>query len=40
MANEKQKYIENKESKNEKKYDENHPLLKAKKALDEVANKK
>ena len=40
MANEKQKYIENKESKNEKKYDENHPILKAKKALDEVVNKK
>ena len=40
MANEKRKYIENKESKNEKKYDENHSILKAKKALDEVVNKK
>ena len=39
MANEKQKYIENKEEKNGKPYDENHPLIRAKKALDEVVSK-
>lgn len=36
MANEKQKDIENKEEKNGKKFDEQHPIKKAKKALDEI----
>jgi len=40
MANEKQKYIENKEEKNGKKFDESHAIIKAKKALDEVVNKR
>ena len=40
MANEKQKYIQNKEEKNGKKFDENHAIIKAKKALDEVVNKR
>ena len=40
MANEKQKYIENKEEKTGKKFQEDHAILKAKKAIDEVANKK
>ncbi len=35
---EKQKFIENKEAKNGKKYDENHPIKKALKALEEIAN--
>ncbi len=39
LANEKQKHVETKESKNGKKYDENHPMIKAKKAMDEVASK-
>ena len=40
MANEKQKYIDNKEEKNGKKYDENHAIIKSKKALDEVVSKR
>lgn len=40
MANEKQKYIENKEKKSEKQYDEKHAIKKSKKALDEVVNKR
>ncbi|MBR6033744.1 MAG: serine hydrolase [Clostridia bacterium] len=40
MSNEKQKYIENKEEKNGKKFDENHAVIKAKKALDEVVTKR
>ena len=36
MANEKQRFIENKEEKNGKKYDENHAIIKAKKAIDQV----
>ena len=39
MANEKQKFIENKEEKNCKKFDENHAIIKSKKALDEVVSK-
>lgn len=39
MAIEKQKYIKNKEVKNGKQYDENHAIMKAKNALDEVARK-
>lgn len=40
MSNEKQKYIENKEEKNGKKYNEDHAILKAKKALDDVVKKR
>ena len=40
MANEKQKYIENREEENGKKYDENHAVIKSKKALDEVVKKR
>ena len=40
MANEKRKYIENKETKNNKKYDEQHAIIKSKEALDEVVNKR
>ena len=39
MANEKQKHVETKEEKNGKKYEEGHPILKAKNAIDEVAEK-
>ena len=38
MANEKQKYIENKEEKSDKKFDENHAIIKAKKALDDIVS--
>ena len=37
MANEKQKFIENKEIKNGKEFEENHPILKAFKAINSVA---
>lgn len=40
MANEKQKYIQSKEEKNGKGFDENHPILKANKAISGVANSK
>ena len=40
MANEKQRLIESKEEKNKEKYDENHPIIKAKKALDDVVIKR
>ena len=40
MISEKQKYIENKEKKLENKLDESHPLLKSKKALEDVYNKR
>ena len=40
MANEKQRYINNKEEKSEKKYDENHAVMKAKQAIDEVVKKR
>ena len=39
MSTEKQKFIENKEEKNGKKYDQNHAIIKAKKAIDEVTEK-
>ena len=39
MANEKQKYIENKEKKNGKQFDEQHALIKAKKALYDIIDK-
>ena len=39
MANEKKKFIENKEEKSGKKFDEEHAIMKAKKAIEEVANK-
>ena len=38
MENEKKKYIENKEKKNNINFDENHPIVRAKKALEEVKN--
>lgn len=38
MANEKQKYIDNKVEKNGKEFDENHPILKANKAISSVVN--
>ena len=38
MVNEKQKFIKNKEEKNGKTYDNNHPIVKAKNALNEVVN--
>ena len=40
MANEKQKYIENREEKNRKKFDDNHAIIKTKKALDEVVHRR
>ena len=40
MANEKQRLIENKEAKNGAKFDEEHPIMKAKKAIDEVVSKR
>ena len=40
MANEKQKYIENKEEKNGKAFSEDHAILKSKKAIDEVVNER
>lgn len=40
MAEEKQKYIDNKEQKNGKVYNEDHPIKKAKKALDDVLSKR
>ena len=40
MANEKLKFIKNKEEKNGKEFEANHPIYKAKKAIDEVANNK
>ena len=40
MASEKQKYIEKNEEKNGEKYSENHPIIKSKKALDEVLEKR
>ena len=39
MANEKQRYIESKEKKNQKEYSEEHPIIKSKKAIDDVANR-
>ena len=40
MANEKQKYIINKEEKNGIEFNKEHAIIKAKKAIDEVANKR
>ena len=39
MANEKQKYIKTNEEENEIKYDEEHPIIRAKKAIEEVVAK-
>ena len=39
MANEKQKQFETKAEKNGKPFEEDHPILKAKKAIDDVAEK-
>lgn len=40
MANEKQKYIKDKEEKNKKEFDSEHAIIKAKNALDEVVKKR